>query len=374
MENLLHLPSGLRTSGFVEITLANGIRGIGEGYLAVFAPEVFRALVEQLEPLLLGMDVRRLAEIEKMLVIATGYWSLQGAARHAISAIEIALHDCNARLEDQPLWKYLGGADNPQLALYASGGDSIGPDSMARELAAVAQLGIETFKIRARFGHVDKVVWTQQAAPQIGIAVDMTQNLVSPSREITDVLVFANAIEARSGRAPAFLEEVFGPDQIDSLPELRRRTDVPIAGGEIVTTELELIARIRNGSYDIAQPDATVIGGIQPVLSVFAAAREVSTDVYVHCWGAGVGVLANYHAAAAAGGRTAEWPLPSYPLRDRFLDRVAVVKDGHVRLSDLPGLGVELTPEIEQEFAYQNDAVYKCLVHPSSVPAAHAWK
>ena len=43
LEVLLHLPSGLRTTGLVEITLSDGTVGLGEGYLAVFAPTVFAA-------------------------------------------------------------------------------------------------------------------------------------------------------------------------------------------------------------------------------------------------------------------------------------------------------------------------------------------
>ena len=41
LEVLLHLPSGLRTTGLVEIVLDDGTVGLGEGYLAVFAPKVF---------------------------------------------------------------------------------------------------------------------------------------------------------------------------------------------------------------------------------------------------------------------------------------------------------------------------------------------
>ena len=38
----LHLKSGYRTCGMVEITLDNGTKGLGEGYIAVFAPKVFK--------------------------------------------------------------------------------------------------------------------------------------------------------------------------------------------------------------------------------------------------------------------------------------------------------------------------------------------
>lgn len=374
MENILHLPGGLRTAGFVEVTLSDGAVGIGEGYLAVFAPQVFRSIVELLEPVLVGADAEDLGGRIRDLISATGYWSLQGAARHVISAIEIALQDCAARSVNEPLWRYLGGTRDRPLRAYASGGDSRTPQAMLAEIEQVSDLGIDVFKIRARADQIEKARWTQRAAAGkgVGVAIDMTQNLAVPSQTVEDVLRFVTRITSESGTPPVFLEEVLGPDQIHRLPELRASTDVPIAGGEIVTTEAELCDRVRAGSYDIVQPDATVIGGIRPVLDVFTVARTMAADVYVHCWGAGVGVLANYHAASAGGGEVVEWPLPPYALRAELLRDVVSIADGRVTLGEKPGLGIELTADIEQEFPFREDAVYSCLV--DSALAAKGWQ
>jgi len=363
LENHLHLPSGYRTTGLVEITLDDGTKGVGEGYLAVFAPTVFRSIVELLSPLLVGKDARDLRARIGDIVTATAYWSLQGAARHVLSAIEIALQDCSARVNGVPLWNWLGGESLHPILAYASGGDSIGPEGMEGELAAVGALGIDTFKIRARTHQADKVVWTQRraAVSGISIAVDMTQNLVVPSQEVADVVDFIDRVADGSGAPLTFVEEPLGPDRVAQLPELRRLSPVPIAGGEIVTTDRELIERVNGGSYDIVQPDATVIGGIGPVLAVLRAAAPAGTRTYVHCWGGAVGVLANYHAALAAGGEMVEWPLPSYPLRDALLESLVYVEGGEVTLTTAPGLGIELTPELESAYAFREDAVYDCL-------------
>ncbi|GAA1213408.1 mandelate racemase/muconate lactonizing enzyme family protein [Rhodoglobus aureus] len=376
-ENRLHLPRGLRTCGLVEITLSDGTVGLGEGYLAVFAPRVFESIVALLEPLLLGRDARDITARFHDIVTATGYWSVQGAARHVISAVEIALQDCNARLAGLPLYAFLGAPERRALEVYASGGDSVDPAAMKRELDSVAQLGITTFKIRGRAHQADKVTWTQRAGKGAGIkvAVDMTQNLVAPSHTPEEVLRFLSDVSEGSGDAPVFLEEVLGPDRITELPALRALSSVPIAGGEIVTTEVELIERIRIGSYDLAQPDATVIGGIQPVLDVFAAARQAKdVSVYVHCWGGGVGVLANYHASLAGGGTTVEWPLPSYPLRAALLEGALEIDGGLATVSAAPGLGIVLSADIEREFPFREDAVYDCLVDPVRIPAAADWR
>lgn len=372
-EVMLHLPSGMRTTGMVEITLDNGVVGLGEGYLAVFAPAVFKSIVELVAPVLVGRDPFDLDRLIRDMVTTTGYWSLQGAAQHVVSAFEIALQDCRAQTLGIPVSRLLGGEANRSLKLYASGGDSVDPQAMAQELNAIKLLGIDLFKIRARNHQAAKAAWCQREGKPRGIeiAVDMTQNLAVPSQSVGDILGFLQQLRERQGSMPYFLEEVLGPQEIANLATLR--TKIPgsrIAGGEIVTTASELCHRIERGCYDIAQPDATVIGGITPTVEVFSTARRHGVDVYVHCWGGPVGMMANYHAAIAGGGRVAEWPLPRYVLRDALAIAPWEIEKGMLTLPDTPGLGLRLTPEIEQEYPFRPEAVYRCLVDPTKLPAA----
>ena len=313
-------------------------------------------------PIAVGRFLGDLPKVVRDLEIATGYWSFQGGARHVVSAFEIALQDARAQTLNLPLWRALGGTENRALPAYASGGNSISPEFMEDEFRQVRALGIEVFKIRARKHQVEKAIWCARESGGIAIAVDMAQNLAIPSQMPEEVIGFIRAHREAGVALPAFLEEVQGPTATANLPSLRLRAGAPLAGGEIVTTPLELAQRLEQGCYDIVQPDATVIGGVGPVVEVFSAARRVGTKVYVHCWGAGVGMLANYHVAVAMGGEMVEWPLPSYPLREAlFAERVAV-KDGKLRLPAALGLGARLTPHIERAFAFREEAVYRCLV------------
>lgn len=371
MEALLHLPGGYRSCGMVEITLEDGTTGLGEGYLAVFAPEVFSALIRLLEPYLVGKDVHEHKRLMKQLSVVTGYWSLQGAAQHAISAIDIALFDCRSKLEGSPLFKFLGGENRP-IKLYASGGDAIDPAAMEDEMAAVQELGIDLLKIRARNNQVEKAVWCQKrgAAIGIGIAVDMTQNLAIPSQTVEEAQRFVDTLKTKSGEGPVFLEEAMGPEAIEGFNELRKRLKgiTKVAGGEIVTTCREMFDRIERGCYDIVQPDATVIGGIAPVMEIYKFCHARNTEVYVHCWGGPVGMMANYHAAMAEGDQVVEWPMTRYALRDAMLVEPWTVDQGLLKLSDTPGLGVVLTKEIEESFPFRPDAVYACVVDPAKIP------
>ena len=374
LEVILHLPSGWRTTGLVEITLDNGMVGLGEGYLAVFAPRVFEEIVKLVTPALLGGSPHDIARLCREVSTVTGYWSLQGAAQHVVSAVEIALQDCRAQVLGLPVWRMLGEVKiRPNLRLYASGGDAVGPEPMERELDRIHKLGINLIKIRASNHQADKTTWCQRHGFERGIAVavDMTQNLATPSQSISDIIRFLDEIQRQGGQLPVFLEEALGPQELKNYTALRSQvTGTQIAGGEIVTTATEMCHRIEQGCYDIAQPDATVIGGIRPTLDVFSAAHRCSCDVYVHCWGGPVGMMANYHAAMAGGGTIVEWPIKFYPLRDALVVQPWQIADGQIALTDTPGLGVRLTPEIERKYAFREDAVYHCLVDPTRIPQA----
>lgn len=359
LEVTVALPSGWRTTGLVEVTLDDGTTGLGEGYLAVFAPHVFTATVDLVAPYLVGRKADA-AERHRDLVLVTGYWSLQGAARHVLSAIETALVDAIGKRAGVPAYEVLGGRRSDSLRLYASGGDSVSGEAMSAELDAVAALGIDTFKIRARGHEADKAAWTMERAAGlgIGVAIDMAQNLADPGQSVEDVMGFLKAVRSRTSRPIAFLEEALGPARAGGYPELRAAAGCPVAGGEIVTTARELVERAEAGWYDLVQPDATVIGGVRETLAVFAA-HGVGT--VVHCWGSAVCQAANYHAAFAGGGERAEWPMPAYPLRADLLVEPFRIEAGRLLPPETPGLGVRLDADLERRYPFREDAVYRCL-------------
>lgn len=364
LEVITSLPTGWRTTGLVEVTLDDGTTGLGEAYLAVFAPRVFTSTVELMAPYLVGRPADDMAGRYRDMVLVTGYWSLQGAARHVVSAVETALVDALGKRTGRPAYEVLGGRRTDRIRLYASGGDSASPAAMGAEIEAVAALGISTFKIRARGHEADKAVWTLEHAARhgVGIAIDMAQNLADPGQSAADTLAFLDAVRARTREPVHFLEEPLGPARTADYPALRRAAGCPVAGGETVSTAEELAERMARGYYDMVQPDVTVVGGPRQALAVFAGAREHGVEPVVHCWGSAVCQAANYHVAFAGGGRLAEWPMPGYPLRSELLAEPFRLESGHLCAPRAPGLGVRLDPETERRYPFREDAVYRCLV------------
>ena len=237
-----------RTIGMVEVALDNGVTGLGEGYLAVFAPLVFKSIVDLCTPRVMGKDGFDIAARVRDLRSLCDYWSLQGAARHVISAFEIALQDAKGKSLDQPVYDLLGGAKADRIPIYGSGGCCDSKGQFMRELDLLDSLGIKKYKMRSVKTDVLRTAWVLEEAGRRGIevGVDMCQNLADPPQEVDDVVGFIDAVHALTDKRMIFVEEAIGPDAPEGFKALRARIDVPVCGGEIITTPKEMI-EIRGG-------------------------------------------------------------------------------------------------------------------------------
>ncbi len=365
-----------RTIGMVEVTLENGVTGLGEGYLAVFAPKVFRSIVDLCVPQVLEKDGFDISERVRDLRSLCDYWSLQGAARHVISAFEIALQDAKGKSLGKPVYDLLGGARADAIPIYGSGGCCDQKDQFLREFDLLESLGISTYKIRAVKSDIRRTSWVLEEAGRRGIrvGVDMCQNLADPPQAVDDVVAYVEAVHARTNARMNFVEEALGPECAEEFRELRSRIDVPVCGGEIVTTPREMIRRINDDVYDFVQPDASVIGGISAVMDIFDAARKKKTDVVVHAWGGAAAIMASYHAAFAGGGRLVEYPMLDFPLAREMIGDEGQIRDGQLLRSTAAGLGLTLTPEIEARYPFDETAVYSCALLDYGPPPDSYWE
>jgi L-alanine-DL-glutamate epimerase-like enolase superfamily enzyme len=364
-----------RTIGMVEITLDNGVTGLGEGYLAVFAPLVFNSIVDLCAPQVIGKDGFDIGRRVRDLRSLCDYWSLQGAARHVIAAFEIALQDAKAKSLGKPVYDLLGGAKADSIRIYGSGGCCDAKHQFLREMDMLDRLGITLYKIRSVKRDILRTAWVLNEAGRRGIevGVDMCQNLADPPQEVDDVVAFVTAVHALTPYRMAFVEEAIGPDAPEGFRELPRRIDVPVCGGEIITTPKEMIERLRSDVYAFVQPDASVMGGISAVMEVFAAAREHGTGVVVHAWGGAAAIMASYHAAFAAGGELVEYPMLDFPLGAEMIGDQGRIVGGRLLRPTATGLGLTLTPQMEARYPFDPAAVYSCVLHDWGPPPDSYW-
>lgn len=364
-----------RTIGMVEVSLDNGVTGLGEGYLAVFAPLVFKSIVDLCRPYVEGREAFDIERRVRDLRSLCDYWSLQGAARHVISAFEIALQDARAKSAGVPVCEILGGAQADSIQIYGSGGCCDAKKQFISELELLSSKGIEIYKIRSVKQDILRTAWVLEEAGARGIkvGVDMCQNLADPPQAVEDVVAFVETVHARTDHRMIFIEEAIGPDCPEGFRELRRRIDVPVCGGEIITTPKEMIERMKAGVYGFVQPDASVIGGIGAVLEIFEASQQSGVGVVVHAWGGAAAIMASYHAAFAAGGELVEFPMLDFPLGAEMIGDQGRIENGRLLCPSQPGLGLTLTPEMEARYPFDESAVYSCMLTDFGPPPDEYW-
>ncbi len=266
--------------------------------------------------------------------------------------LEVALWDLIGQIAGQPLWRLLGGSSG-RVPLYASTGQRL--DREAR-VAAVRRLQAEGFAaVKLRFFAEDPqddiatVRAVRDAAPTLTLLCDANQAWRMPwdTRPPWDLKQARRVADALAELDIYWLEEPLGRHDVRGLAELRRQSQVRIAGGEGAREPIELRRYLEHDALDVYQPDVVWSTG---VLRAVQIAREVQARGAVyspHTWGDGLVLLANLHVAAAV----SHAPFIEFPYdpphwtperRDFILPAPIRADGGHVTLPDAPGLGVAL--------------------------------
>jgi L-alanine-DL-glutamate epimerase-like enolase superfamily enzyme len=153
-----------------------------------------------------------------------------------------------------------------------------------------------------------------------------------------------------------WLEEPLDRDDFDGMRELRRRTNLRIAGGELGGSFAHYVRLAQERCLDILQPDASIFGGISVCRKVAVVAEANGLAIAPHTWTTGIGLLANMQVTASSPNcGWCEFPYepPGWTVeaRDGILaENITVDSDGYVRMPDRPGLGVVVDEDLLKRY------------------------
>ncbi len=108
----------------------------------------------------------------------------------------------------------------------------------------------------------------------------------SPHRtwQFEDAKAVMNAVEEYD---LFFFEEPLHYNDISGYSDLCRNTSVPIAGGECLTVFSDWIPFLEKEAFDIAQPDASFVGGLDEFMGIASEFANRGKKIATHAWGAG---------------------------------------------------------------------------------------
>jgi L-alanine-DL-glutamate epimerase-like enolase superfamily enzyme len=342
-----------REFALVEIEADDGHAGIGFTYggnaAGGLVAEAVRGL---LGPMLLGEDPFRVEGLWEEMYREALLQGRAGSVMRALSALDIALWDRNARAAGLPLHQMLGGYEGESVRGYASGGyylDGKTPAMLGEELAGYVALGFDAVKIKV--GGADLATEEARLAAAreaIGDDVLLMLDCTNGWRDLETALRFMRVFERYD---PYFIEEPFLPEDIDNHARLAAATRVPVATGEILAGRWSFKALLDKRGAGILQPDAVCCGGVTEFRRIAAMAAGQGVSVCPHAYH-------ELHAHLAAS-------VPNAPFVEvftddsivnfcRLIDKQPVIERGRVVLPDTPGLG----------FAFRQDRVADHAVQP----------
>jgi galactonate dehydratase len=332
---------------FVKVISDEHIYGLGEAYRV--GPDLATvAVVDDFKSWLIGQDPFRIEHLWRLMYNGSRFPG--GSVGHAaLSGIEIALWDLKGRALGRPVYELIGGRCRDRVRVYRGIGGAT-PQALAEDARLAVDEGFTAVKMAPQPPDSETAAWGQvlQGTSQrmeavrkaVGEAVDIG---LDPHARIFEPYKAREIAEAVRPYRPMFLEEPLRPENIAALGGLRREVGVPIATGEMLYTKYAFRDILAAGAADILQPDLLLCGGLLEAKKIAAMAEAHYVTVAPHNpLGPVSTAVAVQFAASTPNFLILEYqPDQRGPARE-LVRKPLAFEDGHVRIPDLPGLGIEL--------------------------------
>jgi len=286
-------PGNPETKLFVtiaEIITDDGIHGYGA---ACDSSQLLAGIWDtHIRPLVIGKEITQVEAINTGLVNASLY-------AYRPWCVEVAVWDALGKYANLPIYKMLGGVQDKVLA-YASTGSLKSVEERVEDAERYIAEGFKMMKLRAHhddpFEDVRIIAEIKKrVGDKLKIAVDANQGwFFTGKRSVAkwDLKKALNVCRAFEEIGIEWIEEPLYGYDFEGLAELRKRTTLHVAGGELNAQVHEYRDLIKHNCFDIYQMDVVLSGGFVQNRKV-AAMAEAENKIYTpHTWTHGMGMAA----------------------------------------------------------------------------------
>ena len=367
---------------FVKLVTDEGIEGVGEVYSATFAPHVIVKMIEDVfERHVEGSDPFHIEKLWRN-VYGRGYTlrpdlSLMGV----LSGLEIALWDICGKSVGKPVYELLGGRVHEKLRtytyLYPKDGAVVTEDEphvyndpdLAAELAAeyVAQ-GFTAIKFdpAGPYSSFDPRQPSLEALDRSEIFCKLIREAVGSKADLlfgthgqftpSGAIRLARRLEAYD---PLWFEEPTPPESPEEMAKVARKTSIPIATGERLTTKYEFARVLETGAASILQPALGRVCGILEAKKIAGMAEASYAQIAPHLYCGPIEGAANIQLSTCS---------PNFLMLEgiqrwdgfhaEILKKPIRWESGYVIPPTEPGLGVELDEEVALAHPYSDTELH----------------
>jgi L-rhamnonate dehydratase len=148
-----------------------------------------------------------------------------------------------------------------------------------------------------------------------------------------------------------WLEEPLPAEDYAGYKRLTESTTMRIATGEEESGRAAFARLINETHVDVVQPDVSRCGGLTEAKKIATLAADKNILCVPHAFKTGVLVAATIQLIAAIPHAPfLEFSVTESAIRKQLLANPFVQKDGFVDVPQLPGLGIELNPEVIRKY------------------------
>lgn len=298
----------------------------------------------------------------------------------ALSAVDIALWDIAGKYYGVPVYQLLGGKVRDKARVYyhvfGSSRDELVKgclDAKAKGFNAVGHLTpfinepretvapFETYADKIEKGVESVKAYREALGNDVDLCIEMHRQLTVP-----EAITFGREIEKYH---PYFYEDPVRPDNFDDMAKVAEKVNIPIATGERFHTLYEFAMLISRNGCSYVRPDVCMCGGITHAKKIAALAEGFGVQVVPHNPLSPVSTAACMQIAASC----PNFAIQEYPLGEDCAPKNRIVKStvrregGFLIVPDAPGIGIELTDGIEEEYPYRPRAYVTRIQEDGSV-------
>ena len=348
--------------GFVRVTTDDENQGWGQ--VSTYNSDITcNVLHRQVAPWTLGRDT---VDLDNLLDLVTEReYKFPGSyLRRAMAGLDTAIWDMRGKKVQKPVAELLGGSPGLIRAYASSMKRDITPIDEATRLKKLRDTkGFDAFKGRAGAeGGRNKDEWqgrTEEIIPtmrrELGADVDLlidANSCYSPNRAIEVGYILQD-------NGFCHYEEPCPYWELEQTKKVTDALTIDVTGGEQDCDLPTWNRMIEMRAVNILQPDILYLGGICRTLRVVEKARIANLPITPHCANLSMVTLFTMHLLRAIpnAGKYLEFSIEGtdyYPWQDGIFTKSPYeIEDGHARVTDAPGWGVELDPEWLAKSKYQ---------------------
>lgn len=346
---------------FIEVATDEGLKGYSEAS-TVFREEAQAYVIKELKPYIIGKDLseikRSLNSIYKTHLDVRGPGSLEITA---LGSIEVAFWDILGKKTNMPVYSLLGGKYNEKIKVYAHcepvfPKEAHSKEWIARNAIRLVDEGFQYLKFDPFWfypeGEAISLKELDDAENKVKAVREMVGEEVEVGVEIHAKYNLPSALKICKRLEkydPWFFEEPVGSEDFQALKVITDKISVPIASGERLCTKYAFRDMLTRHCVDIIQVDPVRAGGFIESLSIANMAESYMLPVMIHNpYGPIYDVICAHFATVIPNFFAMEYPIYYYrtnpqDLRFKIIKKSPIVfEKGYLRLSDSPGLGIEV--------------------------------